>query len=497
MRYKSIFSVLVLLVSSIMLLANVMASPGPPVWVAQATISFPDSIPGEDPEISRYAADLVVVWEEGNLPNRDIWMKYSNFNGALGTWIFSPIPPAASLNDESNPAVAMSRVHPSTGPEIHVVYQLLNPSGINQIWHTWTLFWGAVWVPPRLMSSPSLNAIDPAIVYTESLTNPGAGNPGMLMQIVWAEETSSGSGLYQIQYDAFYWDPFLAPPRGYVSALNIGGVFPPTPIGVTTVSAAPTGGTCMFPEIASVDEFSPFRIVLIDYDFSVVWQETTTAGQWNIFYNDGTTITSPAISSNVGIAASGQINPTTTTDDCYAPDIAASQDYVWPGETHYFHVNWRRLDTSNGNQYIESCYAVGAGPTPGAGALLAAPTPPSAQGPTTSRLHNPTIATKLTALGPSVFETWMAWEDSTIVGANNPDIWYRVGACTVGLPPFAYTWGPGRVGYAPPAGGGSIEYNPELWNRNDWLTPFPTLTHLTFDQTILLTGATEVEYIDP
>ena len=494
MRYKMSMGILVLLVSTIILMSNALASAGPPVWINQATLSIPDSNPGQDPEISGHIMTQVVAWEEWNGNDWDIWVKFSLLDGALGSWIFPATQPGITAANEINPAVAVSQVHPGSGQEIHVVYQLLNPvTGINEIWHTWKLL-GIPWVPPVLISNPALNAIDPAIVYTEDILSPAPGFVGMLMQIVWAEETAVGSTLYQIQYDAFYFDPFAGPPRGYVSALPLLGG--PPLIGVTTISTAPAGFTCLYPEIASVDENTFARIGPVDFDFSVVWQEDNATGQWNIMYADGTTQTSPIGTAIVTVNPNGQINPGTSTDNCYHPDIAATQDYLGPNfaETYYFHVNWVRHNTSSGNFYIESCYAVGGATTPGFGAFIMVV--PAAQGPTPATLDNPTVATKLISLGPTVFETWMAWEDSTNPGATNPDIWYRVGAYTVGAPPFGYTWGPGRVGYLPGVGGGSIEYNPELWNRNDWFRAFPPLTHLVFDQD-LGTGIPEVEYIDP
>jgi hypothetical protein len=494
MKHKISIGILVLLVSTLMLMSNALASAGPPVWLAQATLSIPDSNPAKDPENSGHFMTQVAAWEEWNGANWDIWVKFSLLDGALGSWFFPATQPAITAADEINPAIAVSQVHPSSGQEIHVVYQLLNPvSGINEIWHTWKLL-GIPWVPPVLMSNPTCDALDPAIVYTEDINSPGPGNNGMLMQMVWAEETAPGSGLYQIQYDAFYFDPVAGPMRGYVSTLPLLGG--PPLIGVTTIQAPPAGCTCMYPEIASVDENSPLRMGAVDFDFSVVWQETTAAGQWNIWYADGTTQTSPMGTAFVAVNPVGQINPVTNTSDCYHPDIAATQDYLSPiaPETYYFHVNWVRFDTATGNFYIESCYAVGGVTTPGPGAFIMVV--PAAQGPTLATLDNPTVATKLTGLAPSVFETWMAWEDSTNPGATNPDIWYRVGAYTVGAPPFGYTWGPGRVGYTPGVGMGSIEYNPELWNRNDWFRTFPPLTHLVFDQD-LGGGIPEVEYIDP
>jgi hypothetical protein len=248
-------------------------------------------------------------------------------------------------------------------------------------------------------------------------------------------------------------------------------------------------------EVASVDENNNPRLFLWDFDFSVVWEQENMASLiGEIWYHDGTTQTWPFIANVLNPAGPGQICPSVSTDDCSEPDIAATQDYQpWWAEIYYFHVDWVRENTSTGNFFIESCYAVGRASLPGAAAFVMVAAP--AQGPTPWPLDNPTIASKL-RVGP-FFETWMAWEDSTNRTATNPDIWFRVGTYTVGAPPFVYTVGPGRVGYLPGAGGGTTEYNPELWNRNEQLRLFPPLTHLVFDTSIGLAGNQEVEYIDP
>jgi hypothetical protein len=166
-------------------------------------------------------------------------------------------------------------------------------------------------------------------------------------------------------------------------------------------------------------------------------------------------------------------------------------------ETHYFHVDWVcEIPPGTQRQFqIESSYAIGAGSTPGFWSFV--PTA-VAKGPVNPRLDKPTIASKLVTLNPTVFETWMAWEDNQPPAGSQPDIWYTVGTCTVANG-FVYSGGgpPWRVGYVPGAGGGSSEGNPELWNRNDWIRNFPPLTHLVFDQNVGGGAFREVVYIDP
>ncbi len=495
MKFQLFFGILVLLVASIMLMANGLASPGPNIWMNQATLSIQDDMNSQDPENSGYTTTQVVVWEEWNGADWDIWMKYSLADGALGTWVFPPVQPASTPNvNEQHPAVAVSRIHPDSAQEIHVVYERWNTEGGGQwdVCHTWTINYGAAWTVPVVLDTHiELEAIEPAIVYTEDLGNPSPANPGMLMQIVWAEEIPEQAGLHQILYDAFYWDPFLPPPRGYISTW----VAPPI-----IIRTSPWGGDCRNPEIASVDEFDPLRVMFVDYDFSVVWEEEDPRpprnGLRDVWYVDGRTVTSPGPSVSVFIPA-GMLSSNTNPYDYFHPDIAATQDYQWGMETHYFHVDWVRQNTNNFNHDIESSYAVGAGSTPGFFSFIGvAP----AQSTNNAALDNPTIASKLVSLSPTVFETWMAWEDSAGPGApTNPDIWYTVGTCTV-VGGFVYMAGPPpppwRVGYVPGVGGGSQEFNPELWNRNDWMRNFPPLTHLVFDQDVG-TGFREVVYIDP
>ena len=306
----------------------------------------------------------------------------------------------------------------------------------------------------------------------------------MLTQFVWAE-LNDGTNRYEILYDAYYYDPIQMPPTGYLSSILV----PPTPF---VIRAGPWGD-CQVPEIASIDDETSFG--LYDHYFAVTWQELTMAtGQLNVWFVDGTTWTSIGIGLALTVLTAGslgQLNPVTPTDNCYDPDIATTQDYQ--AMNFYFHVNWVRFDTFTGFYYIESCYLAALTQTPILPFVLA----PTAQGPTVRILDRPTIASKLTQVGPTIFETWMAWEDSTIPVATNPDIWCIVATYTLSAPPvFAYTWGPGRVGYVPPQGGGSVEYNPELWNRNEITRPTPPLTHLVFDQTIE-DRVPEVVYIDP
>ena len=94
-------------------------------------------------------------------------------------------------------------------------------------------------------------------------------------------------------------------------------------------------------------------------------------------------------------------------------------------------------------------------------------------------------------LNPTIFETWMAWEDDQTPPGLNPDIYYRVGNTGGGVFAFTVPWA--RVPYIPVGGN---EFNPELWNRNDAGRMFPPFTHLVFDST-MAGGPTEIEYIDP
>lgn len=484
MKRKISIGIFVLLVSILMLMSNASASGWPVAWANQATLSTVDSFPSQDPENSGYGTTQVVVWEEWNGNDWDIHMKYSLLDGALLSWIFPPVHPATTALDEINPAVTI------TGPDtwqrtwIHVVYQRVNPAGPANwdICHTFTLNFGGAWSAPTILDvNQAQDAIDPAIVYTEDIATRN-GITAFLAQIVWSE-TSSTSGFYEIQYDAFYLDTNLVPITGYV--------------GPTLIRGVGTGATgdCLYPEIASVDETG--GALISSFPFSVVWQEQIFAtGQWNVWYDDGTTTTFPILATVLTPGSTGQLNTNLPgTGNCEHPDIAATQDYgPIATQRFYYHVNWVYNNLVAATWQIDTCYATGIPPFfPNPGWWSFVGTPP-AQGPVAQVLDNPTIASKLTTA--PAFDTWMAWEDSTTIQLSNPDIWFIVGTCGPPLFLFAYAIGPGRVGYLPPAGGGSIEYNPELWNRNDAARPTPPLTHLVFDQD-LGTGIPEVEYIDP
>jgi len=469
--------ILVLCVSALMLMSNALASPGPPVWQFQATLSTPDSNPSQDPENSGFGRTQVVVWEEGNAPNRDIYMAFSVLDGAAWS---APIPVAITDDDEINPAVAVTNIDPLGRTEIHVVYQRWNPAGGGQwdVYHDYTNNFGAFWFgATRLDANPDEDAIDPAIVYTEDVSNPNVPWFGWLVQIVWSEYNPV-SGFYEIKYNGHYLDPTVIPPiRTYA--------YPPAAGPPFTIRANPFQD-CMVPEIASVDE--RFTLGIFEYYFAIVWQEGAW-GAWLVMYVDGFTTIFPAVGTFPSVA--GIISP--AAFNYYDPDIAATQDYQG-NERYYFHVDFVTQDWLTGTWRIDTCYYEGANPTPGFAALAVNITAP-AQGPVPNVLDRPTIASKLIQVGPTIFETWMAWEDSTDPNANNPDIWFSVGTCQAGGI-FGYTFVAARVGYVPGVGGGSIEYNPELWNRNDAVRMFPPLTHLVFDQD-LGGGIPEVVYIDP
>ncbi len=493
MKYKLIIGILVLLVASIMLMANAMSSGWPPAWINQATLSTVDSNPSQDPENSGFGTTQVAVWEEWNGNDWDIYMNYSLADGALGTWVFPALHPATTAADEINPAVTVTNTNPVTAAtEIHVVYELIRLVGgfpQSDIYHTWTNNFGNAWIgPTRLDLTPNNDAKDPAIVYTEDLSNPGVGFT-MLVQFVWSE-IDPATGFMAIYYDAFYYDPTLAPVRNYISAT----------IGTQNIRSN-AGENCELPEIASVDE--SLNGLIYDYYFAIVWQEsapipTPPWTQWNVWYIDGTTTTSGGAGMAVALGAAGLISFPNANADSKEPDIAATQDYLGPGaETYYFHVDWVynifAPPVPPPLFQIDSCYSVGAVPTPGAASFFIIA--PPARGPGLNfLLDKPTIASKVIALNPTVFETWMAWEDYTNVPGTTPGIWYRVGTYTVGAPLFIYTWGPARVPYLPPAG--TIDCNPELWNRDDSTRLMPPLTHLVFDQDVG-NGIPEIEYIDP
>ena len=442
-------------------------------------MSTPDVLTSQDPENSGFGLNQVVVWEEWNGIDWDIRMQFNTLDGAPPSWNPASRIVVGTPVDEINPAVAVTCNHPVTGTEIHVVYQSWNPAGGGQwdVCHTMTSNWGVAWSVPVVLDTAAGNdAIDPAIVFTEDLLFPGIAS-GMLVQFTWSE-FNLGTGFYEIQYDAYYYDPGLVPVRGYV--------------GPTLIRACPFGN-CEVPEIASVDERR--NAATYDYYFAVVWQEPAIGGQLTIWYVDGTTTTTPAPPLTWVFNPSGQISPFLAIGDSYDPDIAATQDYINP-ETYYFHVNWvtHPLAGPPINYLIGTCYALALVPTPGFLAFI--PTA-FARGPVNFVLDRPTIASKVTWINPTIFETWMCWEDSSNP-ISAPDIWYRVGSY-VGGGPFAYTMGPAIVPYVPsPAPPFPSEFNPELWNRNDNTRPFPPLTHLVFDMT---SGGPfwvqEVEYIDP
>jgi hypothetical protein len=477
MKSKILIGFFILLVSIIMLTSNASASGWPVAWINQATLSIVDSNPSQDPENSGFGTTQVVVWEEWNGADWDIWMKFSNLDGALGSWLFPAVQPATTPLDEINPAVTITAPDPVTGATwIHVVYQCWNPVGFQwDVCHIFTTNFGGAWSAPTVLDAvPANDAIDPAIVYTEDISTPN-GVTAMLVQMVWSE-LNPFTGFYEIQYMAFYLDTNRVPITGYIGTFMIRGV------------ATGAIGNCLFPEIASVDTTG--GAATCTFPFSVVWQEQTALPQWNIWYDDGTTTTIPGLMVAMTPGSLGQLNTNPVgSGDCYHPDIAATQDYQ-VAANYYYHVIWVYNIWAPITWQIDSCYVAAVAPNPGA-----AFTGTTTYGPVGQVLDNPTAASKLTGLGPTLFDTWMAWEDSTNPLATNPDIWFRVSRYTVAPPGFAYRAASARVGYAPGVGGGSIEHNPEFWNRNDAARNFPPLTHLVFDQTI--GGFTEVEYIDP
>ena len=486
MKSKIILGFLIVLVSTIMLMSNALASGWPPAWAFQVTLSTVNGLPSQDPENSGFGTIQVVVWEEWNGADWDIHLKYHLADGnPVGGWTFPPAHPATSvLYDEINPAVTVTNTNPQTGfTEVHVVYQR-QPLGGGQsdICHTWASIPAFLWFAPVVLdATPLRDAIDPAIVYTEDVSNPGVGL-GMLVQMVWSEANVAGD--YEIWYDAYYYDPTLVPTRGYVSAGLV-------PVGPQLIQPSPGAGlSCSKPEIASVDELWTGGV--FDYYFAIVWQEQVSPPiQWNIWYIAGTTTISPAIViATVGL---GQLNPVNVIGDSYDPDIAATQDYQKneTNETYYFHVNWVYNIWGPPSWQIDTCYTWGANPTPPAVAFVATP---SAIGPIPTVLDRPTIASKLINITPSIFETWMCWEDNS--GPIGPNIWYRVGRLNTAAPPFGYILNPAAPVPYVLAVLFSAEYNPELWNRNDAARMFPPLTHLVFDMTSI-PGVPEVEYIDP
>ena len=479
MKYKLSIGILIVLVCGIMLMSNGLASAGPPIWLNQATLSIIDSNPSQDPENSGFGPIQVVVWEEDNGNDWDIHMKYSLLDGALGSWMFPPLHPATGTSDTINPAVTVTNFNPGSAlMEIHVVYEWYDSTTAQwNINHTWTNNFGAAWTAPLTLSVN--DAHDPAIVYTEDQLNPvGGGMIGQLVQIVWSE-LNPASGFYEIQYDAYYYDPTLVPVRGYLS-----GAPPAAP----TLIRGSAVGDCFFPEIASCDE--RLRGAAFDYYFAIVWQEQIVTGQWRIGYVAGTTTISPGAMGLAFAFLPGFVSPPGVTADAFRPDIAATQDYQ-PIEQYYFQIDWMFQFWAPAGQYtIESCYAWSPIPTPGIPLFFANPTF-VVQFSNVVILDNPTVATKLINLNPTIFETWFAWEEDTT--GPNPDIFYAMGIAN-GPGPFVPVFGPARVPYVPVVG--SDDYNPELWNRNDPTRMFPPFTHLVFDKQIAGT-VPEIEYIDP
>jgi hypothetical protein len=312
--------ILASLVSFFILMANALASAGPPIWINQATLSAIDYLPSEDPENSGFGTTQVVVWEEEIAPGiHDIYMKYSLADGALGTWVFPVFHPATTPQDEINPAVTVTNINPINGfTEIHVVYQWMNPALPPQwdVMHTWTNNFGAVWTAPVPLDATQANiAIDPAIVYTEDVSNPQFPT-STLVQFTWAELNPGpgGPGTYEIQYGAYYLDSTAVPPvRGYV---------------ITTLIRTSPGGNCMHPEIASIDDI--LFAGSVNFYFAIVWDEPDVLPPFNlnVWYADGTTFWNfppPALYTTAPNPA-GQLNPPNIAGDSYDPDIAATQD---------------------------------------------------------------------------------------------------------------------------------------------------------------------------
>lgn len=474
----------------ILIMLNAHAAIGPGGWMNQATLSTVDSLPSLDPESSGFGTQQVVVWEEWNGVDWDIYMKSSAFDGAPGTWGFPPLHPATTAADEINPAVTVTNANIAGALEVHVVYQRWNAFAMQwDICHTYSTNFGAAWTVPVIMNAN--DARDPAIVYTEEISNMGVVPPppwyGMCVQIVWSEYNPVSLN-YEIRYNAWYYDPVAVPPVwAYVTV----------PTASTLIRASP-GGNCEKPEIASVDE--TMTVGAWEYYFAIVWEEPSTIApfNWEIWYVDGWTNIRPApVVVVLPMGSLGKVSFNAPgSGDCYDADIAATQDYQLPAialEEFYFHINWVFRSAPPMTYQIDTCFFAGPVPFPGAPVYIA--TAP-AKGPVVSVLDRPTIANKLITRipvgGSTIFETWMCWEDNTIAGSP-PDIWYRVGQYNNVAPPFVFIMVSALVPYVQPAG--STDYNPELWNRNDAARLFPPFTHLVFDMT--RGGTQEVEYIDP
>jgi hypothetical protein len=492
---KYIYGILVLCVSALMLMQSVLAATGPPyVWALQATLSTPDNRASQDPENSGYGVLQVSVWEEQDpiTLNWDIFLKYSNNDG--NAWLWPALQPPMTGANEINPAVSVTRNHPVTGQEIHVVYQRWNTvSGNWEICHVYTNNLGIAWIGPVVISTVGVSATNPACVYTEDQNNPVPGSITTLFQVVWEEALPAPAVGTQIMYDAFAYDPTWIPVRGYIP----GGPF--------LIRAPPAGLTCELPEIASVDE--RINPIAYDYTFNIVWQEINAAGNWNVWYVAGTTTTSPPPPSVVLTAGSlGILNVVAAGSDHTDPDIAASQNYLPIGipQWYYFHIVWVRqtiVVPGAWNFAVDSCYWYGVNPTPASAVFIATPAV-AAFGPVPLPVpyDDPTIATKLITpppIAPTIFEIWFAWEDTTVL--VTAEIYYRVAQYWDPPPFFWFTVGAGRVPYTPPPPPMmDIEQNPELWNREDALRVNPPRTHLVFDKNPHPVGAgIEIEYIDP
>jgi hypothetical protein len=491
MNFKLSIGMLVLCVSVLVLMSNVLASIGPGAWINQATLSIIDSNPSQDPENSGYGTLQVVVWEEWNGNDWDIHMKYSNLDGALGSWIFPPVHPATTPGvDEINPAVAVTNADPTGVFQIHVVYEFIDTTVVpprNDIYHTYTLNMGINWIVPagRLNTN---DAHDPAIVYSEDVSNPIPPDVwySMAVQIVWSELNPAPVNRYEIYYNAWYFEGSAGGPWAYAIA-------PPASFPVR----ASLNGHCEKPEIAAIDE--TMMPGTWNFYFAIVWQEPSVAPvNTEIWYRDGWLGIAPgAIVFTIPLGNVGRLCTCPAgSGNCVDPDIAATQDYQNPAialEEFYIHVNWVHQITGGGFR-IDTCYFAGPVPFPGFGLFVTT----AAAVATPTVLNRPTIAVKCIMRMPvnpfTIFQIWMCWEDSSNP-ASVPDIWYRVGQHNNMGPFFGFVILPAPVPYVPAI---SSDFNPELWNRNDAIRPVaPPFTHLVFDQGIPVGGVPEVVYIDP
>jgi hypothetical protein len=469
-------------------------------WVNQANISLSPSVLSKDPEIAGNSQTLLVVatWEEGPVGSRDIYFSYNPSNGG-GSWVL-PTPPAThpdtSSFDERNPAVAVTRPHPVTGQEIHIVYEK-ERNDISEVWHAYTFDFGVTWTRSQI-STPNVNAYNPACVYTEDHFGVPSGQPwGWAVQIVW-EEFDVRSSFYVIKYAAWVYDPLMPPPPPRQERYSIFGPFP----GVISITISPRGvSDCSKPEIASVDERgTPSYNVHQSVVYEIAASLPGGGVRKDTYYDDGiftinSRSTTPPRFDTWGftVGSFGQINVIGNQADAVEPDIAATQDYQTP-ETYFFHITYQfKMWSAQSPQQnsIESHYSVcGFPPTPGAASFT--PTlPPQGPGPGLTAYDNPTVASRFIVPNPSVFETWIAWEDSTFT-TTAPDIFYTYGAYTVGTGWTGWFLLPTPVPYTGTLG---VENNPELWNRGDFLAPQPVV-HLAFDD-INPANPADITYIDP